>query len=136
MVIEKSSKPAITGTVDAVCVDVIDLGVVDTMWGRKRRVRFVFETDERNAFDDPIRLVRTYNASLNEKGSLYRDLGTWRGEEFVKQVTQNGFDTNTLVGEPCQLKVEPTSTKEGDVFHNITEITPPGSVRLKPSGKY
>jgi hypothetical protein len=81
-------------------------------------------------------LVRTYNASLHEKGALYRDLGTWRGEEFVKQAAQNGFDTDAMVGEPCQLKVEPTTTKEGDVFHNITGITPPGSVKLAPSGQY
>ena len=136
MVIEETMTPAVAGTVNAVCVDAIDLGVVDTMWGPKHRVRLVFETEDQNQFGDPVRLVQTYNCTLHEKGALHRDLGTWKGEEFVKQATQNGFDTDTLVGEPCQLKAEPTTTKEGDVFKNIMGIAAPGAMKLKPSGKY
>ena len=47
--------------VNALCVDVVDLGTVKTPWGNKPQVNLVFESDETDQYGEQRILIRTFN---------------------------------------------------------------------------
>ena len=67
-------KPHVEGIHPAVCVDVIDLGLVETEFqGQKRlvnKVRLVFETEQKNEEGRNCTLSKSFTASLHPKAKL------------------------------------------------------------------
>src|SRR3972149_6942366 len=64
----KDWTPAPEGLHQAVCVDVIDLGMVQTQWGEKHKVRLVWQIDEINPDTGKRHEVRAdFGLSLSEK---------------------------------------------------------------------
>lgn len=137
MIIEgKTYQQPPEGMWDAVCVDVVDLGIVDTgQWGKQHKLRVVWEI---NAFMDDGRRFTTnkrYTASLHEKSNFYKDLKSWRGRPFTAEEAK-AFDTEKLIGAPCRLLIE-HAEKDGTIYANIMAITkadPNG--KLTPAGDY
>jgi hypothetical protein len=123
-ILEERRAITLGSTVKAKCVEAIDLGMVNTEWGLKWRIKLMFETTEaRNQYGDPIRLARTYNSSLHEKSALRRDLESWLGKEFADKAARDGFDTETLVGRVGQLRLETHPNRNGDdVYYSIAGI--------------
>ena len=132
--------PAPDGPHPAVCVDVVDLGIVETSWqGQQRsthKCRLVFEIEE--TMDDGRRFTvnRQFTASLNEKASLRKFLESWRGRPFTKEELA-GFDTEQLIGAPAVIQVV-HAEREGKVYANIDSVMKlmRGMPRLQPSGDY
>ena len=135
-----SFTPAPDGGHSAVCVDVIDLGMVETSWEGEKRVthkcRLVFEIAER--MDDDRRYVvsRQFTASLNEKASLRKFLESWRGRPFTREELA-GFNTEQLIGAPCVLQIVHVE-RAGKTYANIDSVMKlmKGVDRLTPSGDY
>lgn len=128
--------PAPEGLHQAVCCDVVDLGLVETEWGKKQKVRIVFQvvllnddgTEEMNHDTDPPRrfeLRRDFGLSLSEKSSLRPFLESWRGRKFTKEEL-GGFDLEHLLGVNCQLQVIHHITDQGKTFGNIQAAVPLG----------
>ena len=118
--------PAPQGVHRAVCCDVIDLGEQDTKFGRKHKVRIVWETEEENPSTRERYQVRsTYTLSLNEKSSLSRDLESWRGRKFTDEERRKGFDLSSLIGSNCQLQVIHNESSNGRTYANIQTVIPP-----------
>ena len=129
------------GQYNAVCVDVVDLGIVKTTWqGKEKEVhkcRIVFELD---ALDEtngkPLTISAYHTASLSEKANLRKFLEAWRGRAFTGDELK-GFDTEVLIGVGALIQVVHT-TKGDKTYDNINSImVPPRTMKwLEPSGKY
>ena len=70
-------KPHVEGIHPAVCVDVIDLGMMETEFQGQRRlvnkVRVFFETEQRNEEGKNCVITKTFTASLHPKANERRD---------------------------------------------------------------
>ncbi len=120
--------PAPAGTHQAVCVDVIDKGIVD-MPGynggppkKKHMVSIAWQINELR--DDGKRFViyRRYTLSLNEKAALRKDLESWRGKKFTRD-EEMGFDVESVIGANGLINVQHNTT--GDkTYANVVSVMP------------
>lgn len=128
--------PAPEGLHQAICCDVVDLGLVDTEWGKKQKVRLIFQialpnedgTEELNPdFDPPRRFEvrRDFGLTLSEKSMLRPFLESWRGRKFTKEELE-GFDLEKLLGVNCQVQIIHNITEQGKRFANIQAAVPLG----------
>ena len=124
---------AASRTVNAVCVDVENLGTTKTHYGLKDRVKFSFETDEKNDYGEPCFVSRVYNTSMHEWSSMRRDMESWNGKKLTEEEAQR-FKAASKVGQQCQLKLVPHTSGER-LYWNIDEIKP-GKTRVETSGIY
>lgn len=125
--------PAPEGLFQAVCVDVVDLGQVETQWGNKHKVRLAWQITEKDEETGKRYLVvGQFTASLNEKARLRAILESWRGKRFTKEELK-GFDMEHLIGANCQLQIIHNSNGE-KTYANVQAITalPKGAGRMTP----
>lgn len=112
------------GAHPAVCVDVVDLGVMETTFGGKttkgHKVNVVWQIDERNSYGKYFQVRRRYTLSLHKKASLRKDLESWRGRPFTDEELR-GFDLEALIGIPCLLSVV-QETSDGSVYANVNGV--------------
>lgn len=123
------------GVHSAVCVDVMDLGLVETEFqGVKKMVqklRIVFESEEKTADGKLCTVSRRFTASLHPKAKLAEFLGKWRG----KPVTPGeSIDLTKLVGASATIVVS-HSEIDGRKYASIDAVSKP-TKKLKPSGDY
>lgn len=132
-----SVQPAPVGMHNAVCVDVVDLGVKETQWGPKEKIQIIWEIEDIHPdFGDPFRVSSHYTLTLSEKGRLRADLESWRGRPFTEEELR-GFDLEKLIGAPCMINVV-HNTAGGKTYANPKAITPlpKGMDRLEISETY
>jgi hypothetical protein len=117
-------KPAPAGAHAAICVDVIDLGVILTEYaGLKKpqhKVRIVWQIDEERDDGKLFTVSRPYTLSLHQKATLRRDLESWRGKSFTEDELKR-FDLESLIGVPAMLNVI-HAFKEGKTFANVAGV--------------
>jgi hypothetical protein len=123
----KTFTPAPAGVHQAVCVDVIDLGMVESNFNGEKKVqhklKIVWQLNETN--EEAGRRFTTskrYTASLHEKSSLRKDLQGWRGRPFTPEELR-GFDLDNVLGANCQLNVV-HAEREGSMFANVEAVMP------------
>jgi hypothetical protein len=130
--------PAPEGLWQAVCVDVVDLGMQTSQWGESHRVqiRWQLEGDDPKT-GKPYMAVRSFRLSLHEKSSLRPMLEAWRGRKFTPEELK-GFDLEKLVGVACQVQIVHGITGQGGTFAQIQAVVPParGVAKLTPRGDY
>jgi hypothetical protein len=119
-------------TVNAVCVDVLDLGIVTTPWGKQPQVELVFESDATDQYGEQRILVRRFHKHTHEMSSLSIALKSWCNRSLWEEEAIGELDLNNLVGQQAILKLQPTRTKSGGTFDKITEILSPGTVEVQP----
>ena len=121
---ESNYTPAPEGLHHAVCVDVIDLGILQTNWGDKHKVRVVFQIeDENQETGRRFEVRKQYNLSLHEKATLRKDLEAWRGRKFTDEELR-GFDLEKLLGANCQIQVVQDISEDGSIFANVQAVVP------------
>lgn len=121
---ESKWTPCPEGLHQAVCIDVVDLGMQKGQWGEKHKIQIRWQTDLQH--DDTGRrfqLRKMYTLSLHEKAALRKDLETWRGRKFSEDEL-DGFDLEKLLGANCQLQVIHNITDDGRTYDNIQAIVP------------
>jgi hypothetical protein len=104
----------------AVLADVVDLGMMDTAFGPKEKVRLVWITGEADSSGKTKYAFQTFTKSLHEKASLAK---------FVKQIlgaqgipTAGKFDLESLLGTKGRLIIQHNEGKEGRVYANVTSF--------------
>jgi hypothetical protein len=136
----KSYTPAPEGTHQAVCVDVIDLGMKPNPykdWAQQHKIDLAWQINELR--DDGKRFVvyKRYTLSLNEKATLRHDLESWRGKPFTRD-EEMGFDVETVIGANCLVNVlhKVGSKDTTKVFANVVSVSPliRGMKQIKPEG--
>jgi hypothetical protein len=113
--------PAPAGTHAAICVDVIDRGMVETTFGKRHKIVIVWQIDETMDSGKPYLVQRQYTCSLNEKATLRRDLESWRGRAFTK-TELDGFELETLLGIGCLLNIVHRETDNGTIYANVASV--------------
>jgi hypothetical protein len=125
--------PAPEGLHQAVCVDVVDLGLEESRFeaGKKvHKVRIAWQIEECDQdTGKPFLVTKKYTLSLNEKASLRKDLECWRARKFTPEELK-GFDLEKLLGVNCQMQIQ-HETKEDRIWANITAIVPPAKTAAK-----
>jgi hypothetical protein len=131
----KNFTPCPAGLHPAVCVDVVDLGEVDTDFGRKWRVRLAWQiADIDPSTAERFSCVKTYTNSLHKRANLRSDLESWRGKKF-SEVEAKCFDLDVLLGANCLLQVvHNTSEHTGDIYANVAIVLPlpKGTAKIAP----
>jgi hypothetical protein len=130
--------PAPAGMHQAVCVDVVDKGMVESAFYKKtsHKCLIVWEIDEVMDTGERFTVRRMYTVSLNEKASLRKDLESWRGKPF-KEEELRGFDVETVLGANCNLSIV-QQTRDGDTYANIMAVAPlmRTQQKIKASDRY
>lgn len=121
----KQFTPVSEGLHQAVCVDVVDLGMKETQWGAKQKVRIVWQVEELNDGGNRQTVIKEYTMSLNPKATLRKDLETWRGKKFSEPELQ-GFDLEKLLEVNAQVQVVHNLADDGRIFSNVQAIVPVG----------
>jgi hypothetical protein len=124
---KKPFVPAPEGLHQAVCVDFLDLGEMETPWGKKAKCEIRWQIDHATEAGERFLITNRYTASLNEKATLRHHLEAWRGRKFTEKELQ-GFDSENLIGVNCQLQVIHVPSKKDPAvkFANIQAIVPIG----------
>jgi len=127
-----------TGTQQAVCVFVFDIGLQRGEYlGVENvlpKIIVCWESVETMTTGEyagkPFMLSKYYTLSLHEKSNLRRDLENWRGKKFTEQELE-GFDVERLVGANCLLNVVATD-KDKRKISAIMPL-PKGMPQIKPT---
>lgn len=122
--------------VAAECVDVIDLGVQGTPWGKKHQVKFVWETEIKKENGYPLNVSKTYNLSRHPESSLRKDLQAWRGRDFNDEELSGPFEVGSMKNQPCILELQDAIRKNGHAYLKVISISPAGTNRYLASGDY
>ena len=119
-------QPAPAGTYRAVCVDVIDKGIVEVTYQnktkRQHKVSVAWLIDEKRDDGKYYLVFKRYTLSLNEKATLRKDLESWRGKPFTRD-EEMGFDVETVLGANCLLNVQ-HATKGDRTYANVVSVMP------------
>ena len=133
-----------TGTYQAVCVDVVDVGLRECKPYNgvgepkmKQKIIIVWELNENR--DDGKRFVfsREYVASLHVKSGLRKDLDAWRGVPFTEEELK-GFDVEKVVGANCMLTISAYEKQNGNEGRKVTGVSKcmKGLVLMNKSEQY
>jgi hypothetical protein len=129
-------KPHPEGIHPAVCVDLIELGLVESEWQGQRRlvnkVRLVFETEQRGEDGRNCIITKTFTASLHPKAKLSDFVGKWRGRPVVPG---ESIDLSKLIGANCTLVVSHQQNMVGRAYASIDAVSKP-TKKVAPSGQY
>jgi hypothetical protein len=137
----KNLTPCPAGVHTAVCVDVIDNGLIAQEYGGKKKevhkVTLRWQVEEVNLEQGRrFSVQKRYTLSLNEKATLRKDLESWRGRPFTREELA-GFDLEALLGANCQVAVvhSPGRKDPSSVFANVQTVMAlgKGMERLVPT---
>ena len=121
---KSSFQPAPEGLHQAVCCDVVDLGLIETSFGEKHTVKIAWQLEGINeATGKPYLVSARYTLSLHEKSKLRQHLETWRGRKFTPAELQ-GFDLEKLIDVNCQLQIIHRPADDGRVWANVSAVIP------------
>lgn len=119
-------QPKATGGViyRAVLADVIDLGLVEGMYGIKPRVRFIWILDAKDSEGNYFRVQKSYNAVLHEKSNLYADV-----RDMLGAAPSIPYELDNLLGRNNNLLLTDAKKKDGTPCVNVKAIlaAPAGS---------
>lgn len=138
----KDFKPAPEGLHSAVCVDVVDLGMMDNKFNPEKpqhKCRIVWQIEQGDPENQDKRYIVSgmYTISLHEKARLRKDLEGWRARKFTAAELQ-GFDLEKLIGVPCQVQIIHNTNADGKTYGNVQTIVPlgRGMDKLIPDSNY
>lgn len=123
---KRTFEPAPEGSHQGVCVDVIDLGILDVNWlgksKKQHKINLAWQIAERREDGKPFLVFKRYTLSLGEKANLRKDLESWRGRAFTRE-EELGFDVESVLGANCLLNIQHNHV--GDrTYANVVSVMP------------
>ena len=129
-------KPHPEGIHPAVCVDVMDLGLVETDFqGVKKmvnKVKLTFESEAKTDDGKPCTVSKSFTASLHPKAKLADFLGKWRGRPVTPGESIN---LQQLIGASCTLVISHQQNLVGKTYASIDAVSKP-TRKVTASGAY
>lgn len=122
-----------TGTVQAVCCGVWDLGMQKSSFNGEDKILHkivvaweinqMIDSPESEFHGKPYMLSNKYTLSLGDKANLRRDLESWRGKPFTAEEITSGFNVEQLYGINCLIGINHV-TKGEKTYANVSSILP------------
>ena len=129
-------KPHPEGIHPAVCVDVMDLGLVETDFQGQRslkpKLKITFESEAKADDGKPCTVSKNFTASLHPKAKLSEFLGKWRGRPVAPGET---IGLDKLIGASCTLVISHQKNMVGKTYAAIDAVSKP-TKKVMPSGTY
>lgn len=126
----KAFEPCPPGPQQAVCVDVVDLGMVQSTFTdedgnlkSQHKIEIVWQSVETMKDGKPYLVKKRYTLSLHEKATLRHDLEAWRGKPFT-DLELDAFDVEKLLGANCNINVAHKQGSRGGTFANVVSVMP------------
>lgn len=121
-------KPCPPGPQQAVCCDVVDLGIetssqFKTKSGdplRQHKVRLKWQSSHLMDDGKPYIVGKKYTLSLDRRATLRKDLEAWRGKPFTDSEAEE-FDLERLLGVNAFIAVHHTA-KNGEVYADVVSL--------------
>ena len=114
-------KPHPEGIHPAVCVDVMDLGLVETDFQGQRKlvnkVKLTFESEAKSDDGKACTVSKNFTASLHPKAKLAEFLGKWRGRPVAPG---ESIDLQKLIGANCTLVISHQQNLSGKTYAALT----------------
>lgn len=117
---KKQYEVAPVGLWPAVCVDVVDLGVVQTGFGPQVKIKIVWQLEEKNKKGYRFLVWQRYTPSLHKKSKLRPMLEAWRGKPFTP-AEEKKFDIESVLGAQCQLSIT-HNIEDDNTYANIAAV--------------
>jgi hypothetical protein len=95
-----------------------DVGFVQTSFGEKHRVRFVWRLDEKAGNGDTLKAFQAFNLSFDSKSHLRKNV-----KQILGRDPGSEFDLESLVGSRATLVLAHDETSSG-TFANVRAILP------------
>ena len=115
------------------CYMVVDMGLQDTPFGAKHKIRIGWELSNELMVDGrPFSVSKEYTASLHPDSNLAQDLVSWRGVSFTEEELA-GFDVFKVLGAPAMLTVIHGKSKAGKTFANVKGVASLPKGMTKPT---
>lgn len=119
--------PCPEGEYNAVCVDVVDLGMVTSVFdGREKtqpKILVVWQTSETDTDGLPYLVFKRYTASMHKKAKLYEDLTRWFKKDFDKIEAAVKKDVEMLLGKGARVEIEHNESN-GKTYANVVYLRP------------
>jgi hypothetical protein len=129
-------KPHPEGIHPAVCVDVMDLGLVETDFQGQRKmvnkVKLTFESEAKSEDGKVCTVSKNFTASLHPKAKLAEFLGKWRGRPVAPG---ESIDLQKLIGANCTLVISHQQNLSGKTYAAIDAVSKP-TKKVAASGTY
>lgn len=124
---KKAVAPLAAATYIGICVGVIDLGAQYSEKFKKYTPKVMLiweipsETVEVDGEQKPRWQSKEYNATLNEKGNLAKDLTSWRGKSLTQEESEKGLDLQMMLGRSAMLSIT-VEEKDSGTYNRIGGI--------------
>ena len=129
-------KPHPEGIHPAICVDVMDLGLMETEFQGVRKMvnklKLVFESEQKTEDGKACSVSKNFTASLHPKAKLAEFQGKWRGRPVLPGET---IDLAKLIGASCTLVISHQQNLVGKTYASIDAVSKP-TRKVMPSGTY
>ena len=129
-------KPHPEGIHPAICVDIMDLGLVESDFqGQKKmvnKVKLTFESEAKTDDGKPCTVSKNFTASLHPKAKLADFLGKWRGRPVAPG---ESIDLQKLMGACCTLVISHQKNLAGKTYASIDAVSKP-TKKVTASGTY
>ena len=129
-------KPHPEGIHPAICVDIMDLGLVESDFqGQKKmvnKVKLTFESEAKTDDGKPCTVSKNFTASLHPKAKLADFLGKWRGRPVAPG---ESIDLQKLMGACCTLVISHQKNLAGKTYASIDAVSKP-TKKVAASGTY
>lgn len=121
----RAYSPAPAGLHNAICINVIDLGMQAGQFGVKPKILLAWELPDCPMDDGrPYVISRQFGATLSKQGNLRPIVDAWRGKSLTAEEARS-FDMSKLLGRPCKLLIQHSTSDDGRTFANIQAALKP-----------
>ena len=129
-------EPHPEGVYPAVCVGLMDLGLVEKEYQGERSVKpglkLTFESEETTKDGTRCTVSAKFTTSLHPKAKLTGFLGKWRGRPVLPG---EDIDLSKLIGACCTLMISHQQNMVGRTYASIDAVSKP-TKQVAPSGTY
>ena len=119
-------QPHPEGIHPAVCVDLIDLGLVPTEFQGEtklvHKVKAVFESEARMADGRPFTVSKSFTMSMHPKAKLNEFVSKWRGRPVLPGET---IVLEKMIGASCTLVISHQQNRKGYTYAAIDAVSKP-----------
>jgi len=123
---EQPREIAPSGSHDAVCYCIVDLGTQTTPYGAKRQIYVAWELpDEKTTKGRPYALGKFYNLTSDARGNLRQDLESWLGRVLQDNELSEIDLCAELLGRTATLGVAHDADKNGRTRAVVTSVMLP-----------